>query len=103
MSLSGQRRIGDTLLFFGDTTIRINESFEEKESVPYNWCGVSEANSTKRAVFTILMFAGVLGFLEATGAVLYYLVIPRQRRVVVETALGIRDPELNSVAPTMTK
>jgi len=80
----------------------------EKESVPYNWGGVSGAESitsgqgggrtAKRAVFTILMFAGVLGFLEAAGAVFYYLVIPRQRRVVVETALGIRDPELNSVA-----
>jgi len=79
-----------------------------KESVPYNWRGVSEADSTtsrnesgrtaKRAVFTILMIAGALGFLELAGAVLYYLVIPLQRRVVVETALGIRDPELNSVA-----
>jgi lysophospholipase L1-like esterase len=69
---------------------------------------MSEADSTavkqgsrrtsKRAVFAVLMLAGVLGFLEAAGAIFYYLILPAQRRQVVQVALGIRDPDLNSVA-----
>jgi hypothetical protein len=69
---------------------------------------VSEADSTaegqrsgrtaKRAIFMVLMLVGVLGFLEAAGAIFYYLIVPAQRRQVVEVALGIRDPGHNSVA-----
>jgi len=69
---------------------------------------VSEADSTaegqgsgrtaKRVVFAVLMLVGLLGFLEAAGAIFYYLTLPAQRRQVVEVALGIRDPDLNSVA-----
>jgi lysophospholipase L1-like esterase len=44
------------------------------------------------------MFAGLLGFLEAAGSIFYYLIVPAPRRQVVEVALGIRDPDLNSVA-----
>jgi len=45
----------------------------------------------------MLMLVGVLGFLEAAGAVLYYAAIPAERRKVAEVALGLRGHDFNAV------
>ena len=45
----------------------------------------------------VLIVAGMLGFVEAAGAIAYYVVVPRQQREAVEFALGIETPDFNSV------
>jgi lysophospholipase L1-like esterase len=51
----------------------------------------------KRLVFSALMIAGVVGFFEAAGAVVYYLRLSPEQRQAAEITLGLRQESYNSV------
>ena len=51
----------------------------------------------KRLLFAALMVAGLLGFIEAIGATLYYLRFSTEQRRQVSVALGLEQDDFNSV------
>lgn len=51
----------------------------------------------KRKIFILLMIAGVLGFAEAAGALVYFLKYSPEARAAVDVTLGVRAAHTNSV------
>lgn len=58
--------------------------------------GPPETSGKKKTFFLILMLAGMIGFAEAAGAVVYFLKFDEDRRRVVDASIGKREDDFNS-------